>query len=86
MKNSAGRFFGFVFDGAAVRHFLFDNFFRDFPADFFTKFLPLLKRTGVGQKRRNNRSPARRQRSPGRPNMERRNMSVPHIFFVDGIH
>ena len=45
----------------------------------------LLGRPGVRQERRDQSRPASRQGAPGRPDMQRRNMSMPDILLVDRI-
>ena len=47
--------------------------------------LALGRVAGVGQQCGNQRGAAGRQRSPGWPDVQRRNMPVAHVLFVDGI-
>ena len=51
----------------------------------FQDLLALFRVTRVEQQRRNERRPARRQRPPGRPDMQRRDVPVPNVLLVDRV-
>src|SRR5205807_2235865 len=46
---------------------------------------PLLRIPRIRQQRRDQRRPARRQRSPRRPDVQRRDVPVPYVLLVHGI-
>ena len=57
----------------------------DLPADLLQQFLPLLRRARIGQQRGDQRRPARRQRPPRRPDVQRRDVPVADVLLVDRV-
>ena len=73
-----------LLDLAARQPLLLDDR-DDLAADLLAQLLAFLGRAGIGQQRRDQRRPARRQRSSCRPDVQRRDMPMPHILLVHGI-
>ena len=55
------------------------------PGQPLQHLLPLLVIAGIGQQRRNQHRPRRRKGPPRRPNMQRRDMPMPHILLMDRV-
>ncbi len=58
------------------------QFFHHRPTNEIEQFLPLLGIARIGQQRAEQRSPAGRQRTPRRPDMQRGDVPMPHIFLM----
>jgi hypothetical protein len=74
-----------AFDDLSAGHLLAFDALDHLAADFLAQLLPLFRRARIGQQRGNERRAAGRQWPPRRPDMQRRDMPVPHILFMHAI-
>jgi len=84
MENAADGLLALDFDRLAL-DLLFFDLGNDAPTDTLDQPATLLRVTGVGQQRGDQRRAASRKWPSGRPYMERRDMPMPDILLVHGI-
>ena len=84
MKNAADRLLLHLLHHTPI-HPLALNRLDDATRHAIQNLLPLLGIAGIGKQRRNQRRPRRRQRSPRRPDVQRRDVAVTHVFLVDRV-
>ena len=81
MKNTARRLLLHILHQAAV-HPSAIQLIDQPPGHPLQNRLPLFHISGIAKQRRNQRRSARRQRPPRWPDMQRRNMPMPHVLLV----
>ena len=72
-------------DRLPIGHLFLLDLLHDLAADLLAELLPLFGRAWVRQQRGDQRRPAGRQRPPGRPDVQRRDMPMSHVLLMHAV-